>query len=220
MGPKTGNYFYTRDHLGSIREITDSTGNVRARYIYDSFGHRTKLAGDLDADFGFTGMFFAAEAGLLVARFRAYDPNLGRWLSRDPLRKPELSQGPNLFAYVGNNPVNKIDPSGLATKDCCNSLEDALDKLRTACDKAWAKAEERCAWAEEHVPEIADEKCYDEFKGAKDICTEIGETIKLIADRYFKCMTQGCGDGDRPCPGDCFGSSVTDGVQFSYCLGD
>ena len=44
-------YYYTRDHLGSVRELTDSTGAVRARYDYDPYGSRTKLSGDLDAEF-------------------------------------------------------------------------------------------------------------------------------------------------------------------------
>ena len=41
-GPKAGNYFYTRDHLGSVRALTDSSGAVRARYAYDPWGRRTK----------------------------------------------------------------------------------------------------------------------------------------------------------------------------------
>ena len=42
-GPTAGAYYYTRDHLGSIRELTDGSGNVRARYSYDPFGRRTKV---------------------------------------------------------------------------------------------------------------------------------------------------------------------------------
>jgi RHS repeat-associated protein len=113
-GSTTGTFFYTRDHLGSIRELTDAGGNVRARYTYDPYGRRTKLTGDVEADFGFAGMFWAAEANLNLTHFRAYDPGLGRWLSRDPLKNVEVVQGPNLYAYAANDPVNLIDPSGLA----------------------------------------------------------------------------------------------------------
>jgi RHS repeat-associated protein len=113
-GTNAGLYYYTRDHLGSIRELTDVGGNIRARYAYDPFGRKTRLSGDLDADFGFGGMLWATEANLYVTHFRAYDPNLGRWLSRDPLRGAEARQGPNLYAYVGNEPVSRSDPSGLA----------------------------------------------------------------------------------------------------------
>jgi len=114
-GPNAGAYYYTRDHLGSIRELTDGSGTVRARYAYDPFGRRTKVSGDVDADFGFTGMFWASETALGLSRYRAYDPELGRWLSRDPLRFAEAAQGPNLYAYAGNEPLNHIDPEGLTT---------------------------------------------------------------------------------------------------------
>jgi RHS repeat-associated protein len=116
-GATPGTYFYTRDHLNSIRELTDSTGRIRARYSYDPFGRRTHLTGDLDADFGFAGMLHLAGPELNMAQFRVYDPNIGRWLSRDPLDLAELRQGPNLYTYVGNNPVNWIDPSGMVCPD-------------------------------------------------------------------------------------------------------
>src|SRR5208337_1921287 len=118
-GTNAGVFYYTRDHLGSIRELTDRSGNVRARYAYDPFGRPTKVSGDVDADFGFAGMFWASEASLSLTHFRAYDPELGRWLSRDPLNKAEMHQGPNLYTYVGNEPVNRIDPKGLCFDTVC-----------------------------------------------------------------------------------------------------
>lgn len=120
-GTNAGNYFYTRDHLGSIRELTDDSGAVRARYAYDPYGRRTKLAGDMEADFGFAGMFWSPEVNLSLTHYRAYDPELGRWLSRDPLKDAELIAGPNLYAYVGNDPINYIDPEGLLPNSCQTS---------------------------------------------------------------------------------------------------
>ncbi len=111
-GPSAGTYYYSRDHLGSVRELTDSGGNVRARYTYDLWGRRTKLTGDMEADFGFAGMFWSPEVNLSLTYYRAYDPALGRWLSRDPVGRAELDEGPNLYAYVRNDPVNFIDPLG------------------------------------------------------------------------------------------------------------
>ena len=93
-GATPGAYFYTRDHLGSIRELTDSTGRIRARYSYDPFGRPTHLTGDLDTDFGFAGMLYPPELDLNMTKFRAYDPDIGRWLSRDPLNDAEQKAGP------------------------------------------------------------------------------------------------------------------------------
>jgi RHS repeat-associated protein len=131
-GTNAGSYYYTRDHVGSIRELTDGEGNVRARYAYDPFGRRTKVSGDMDADFGFAGMFWTSEASLSLTRFRAYDPNLGRWLSRDPLRNAEFRQGPNLYAYVRNEPIGRRDSSGL-----CNDTVECTC-LRQPCTCAMA----------------------------------------------------------------------------------
>ena len=116
-GATAGDYFYSRDHLGSIRELTDSDGNVRARYSYDPFGRRTLLTGNVDADFGFAGMFWTPAASLNLTWFRAYDPAIGHWLSRDPVKDAETSQGINLFTYVRNNSVNLTDPLGLKDPD-------------------------------------------------------------------------------------------------------
>ncbi len=103
-------YYYMRDHLGSVRELTDSTGLVRARYDYNAFGYRTKLSGDLDAQLGFTGFYYHTRSGLNLALYRAYDFLTGRWLSRDPIAE---NGGINLYGYVRNNPIVAMDPLGL-----------------------------------------------------------------------------------------------------------
>ncbi len=112
-GPGGGSLklYYTRDHLGSVREVSDAAGALRARYAYDLWGVRTKIAGDLTCDFGFTGHYEHDRSALTLAPFRAYDSSVSRWLSRDLLQE---AGGLNLYAYAGSNPVNGIDTLGLA----------------------------------------------------------------------------------------------------------
>jgi RHS repeat-associated protein len=105
-----GNYYYTRDHLGSIRELTDVNANVEAEYSYDPYGRQTETSGTMSADFGFTGQYYDQPSGLLLAPYRGYSAALGRWISRDPLGE---RGGINLYGYVGNEPVNRTDPTGL-----------------------------------------------------------------------------------------------------------
>jgi RHS repeat-associated protein len=110
------NYFYTRDHLRSIRELTDASEVIQARYTYDPSGQQTQLSGTMSADFGFAGLYYHQPSGLNLAAYRAYSAPLGRWISRDPLKDAEMRQGPNLYGYVGNNPVLYFDPLGLCIR--------------------------------------------------------------------------------------------------------
>jgi RHS repeat-associated protein len=106
----TTNYFYTRDHLGSVREMLDGTNGLRARYDFGPYGQRVKTEGSLQAAFGFTGHFAHQNSDLQLALFRGYDATTSRWLSNDPLGE---SAGLNLARYVENDPVNQNDPLGL-----------------------------------------------------------------------------------------------------------
>lgn len=105
-------FFFTRDHLRSVREVVDETEALRARYTYDAWGRRTKLSGDVDSPFGFTRHYYHDASKLHLAPFRAYNADFGRWISRDPLQE---AGGVNLYGYALGNPVNWTDPLGLAT---------------------------------------------------------------------------------------------------------
>jgi RHS repeat-associated protein len=109
--------FYARDHLGTIRELVDDDEVVRGRWDYDLWGKRSVnliTSSALDSDFGYTGHLQLASQSLhWLTMYRLYRVDLGRWLSRDPLENAEMSQGPSLYGYVANDPINFIDPFGL-----------------------------------------------------------------------------------------------------------
>ncbi|HJW33212.1 MAG TPA: RHS repeat-associated core domain-containing protein [Holophagaceae bacterium] len=105
------NLYYLRDHLGSIRELTDSSQVIRARYDYDAYGRISKIQGDKTSPLGFGGYLFNIQSGLYLTLYRAYDPSLGRWISRDPMGE---TGGMDLYSYVQGEVVNKVDSFGLA----------------------------------------------------------------------------------------------------------
>jgi RHS repeat-associated protein len=109
-GSDAGNYYYSRDHLGSIREVTDSTGALKSQFDYDAWGNSVVVSGNMNIDFGFTGLYYHQPSGLNLSLYRAYNPTLGRWISRDPIGE---NGGINLYGYVRNQPLLRVDPLGL-----------------------------------------------------------------------------------------------------------
>jgi len=116
------NYYFTFDHLDSVREMVNDTGNVQARYDYDVWGRQSKIVGDMDSDFGFTGFYFNHSSGLYLTWHRAYDAVKSRWLTRDPLEDLAINKfganqlnDLNLYSYVDNDPIDDVDTLGLCT---------------------------------------------------------------------------------------------------------
>jgi RHS repeat-associated protein len=192
-----GTYFVTRDGLDSIRDLTDASGAVRAQYAYTPFGQRTRVAGDLDSDFGFTGHFRHRASGLDLAMYRAYDSSLGRWLSRDPLGEGDDL---NLYGYAYNDPVNYFDPLGLQNaanklgqnlqgqKDAQAGL-DALKKGQKALDVAEKLVEKG---AKGTVKDLVEKQRQDAIKKLKpsppresyqDTVEKMGDTAKASSER-------------------------------------
>ncbi len=111
MEKNTQSFYYHKDGLGSITELTTQTGAVAQRYTYSSFG---KIESQLDANFfqpyTFTSREFDSESGLHYYRIRYYDSTSGRFISEDP---KGFGAGVNFYGYVGGNPIGRVDPYGL-----------------------------------------------------------------------------------------------------------
>jgi RHS repeat-associated protein len=107
------------DGLGSVTSLSASNGTVAQSYTYDSFGNTTNSSGSLTNFFRYTAREFDTETNLYYYRARYYDATGGRFLSEDPARfgiesSPQLRNVlTDFYPYVGNNPLNRIDPSGL-----------------------------------------------------------------------------------------------------------
>jgi RHS repeat-associated protein len=103
-------YAYLYDGKGNVAAVLDGSQNVVAAYRYAPFGELLAQTGSLTQPFGFSTKRYDAQTGLIHYQYRPYAPAIGRWLTRDPLGE---AGGMNLYAFVGNNPVNWVDPWGL-----------------------------------------------------------------------------------------------------------
>ncbi len=125
-------YFYHADGLGSFTEITDSSGAVAEKYEYDVYGKPVIKDGSdkvlaqsaLGNSYLFTGREYDADTGLYYYRARYYSPDLGRFLQTDPIGYVDSM---NLYAYVGNNPLNSIDPFGLVLTEAATAAFTEAD---------------------------------------------------------------------------------------------
>ncbi len=112
---KAGAWAYVLpDHLGSVRQLVGSEGQVDLARSYDPFGSLLESAGSGESDFGYTGEWWGSYTDLLFLRARYYDPAVGRFISQDPW--PGTATHPKTlhsYMYAASNPIMYTDPSGL-----------------------------------------------------------------------------------------------------------
>jgi RHS repeat-associated protein len=102
------------DQLGSVRRIVRaSDGALVAKVQYDEYGNFDPYSsfGQTFVPFGFAGGLYDEHTGLIRFGARDYDPVTGRWTTKDPIGF--AGGDTNLYAYVGGDPVNWVDPEGL-----------------------------------------------------------------------------------------------------------
>lgn len=110
-------YYYVKNIQGDIVKIIDENGNLKGEYFYDEWGKSTGIlyGNEISENnpFRYRGYFYDNETGLYYLNSRYYDPVTGRFINADGyLSTGQGLLGHNMFAYCGNNPVNRIDPSG------------------------------------------------------------------------------------------------------------
>jgi len=108
-----GLLYYSNDAIGNVTDLTDRTGDVISKFRFDAFGGM--FAGTL-APYNFTGLTgkeYDPKSGLMDYGARWYDTETGRFIQPDTYKgniaKPRTQ---HTYAYVGNNPINRIDPTG------------------------------------------------------------------------------------------------------------
>ncbi len=108
----SGSAYYHADGNGNITMIIDSSGNMKARYLYDPFGNTLGMWGSLaNANtYRYSSKEIDLNSGLYYFGYRYYAPNLQRWLNRDPIQE---WGGINLYQFLSNKTIGIVDPFGL-----------------------------------------------------------------------------------------------------------
>ena len=134
-------YYYLRNAQNDVVKLIDGSGNTVVQYTYDSWGKLLSTTGSLAATLGtnqpfrYRGYVYDTETGWYYLQSRYYDPSIGRFISADVyLSTGQGVVGHNSYAYCGNNPVNKLDPSGMFWVEIGQFLSNAWNSVKT-----WAK---------------------------------------------------------------------------------
>ncbi|MCD4781807.1 MAG: AHH domain-containing protein, partial [Candidatus Omnitrophica bacterium] len=144
-GTSSWNYLY--DGNGNVGQmLNSSTGAIEAHYEYDPYGNETLSTGALASSnpYRFSTKYLDDEFNLYYYGYRYYDPETGRWLSRDPIREEgflTLTSSAyydvadlNLYAFVLNNSINYFDEYGLAAEIAWDLFNVGTGILSLACN--------------------------------------------------------------------------------------
>ena len=124
-------FYYHSDANGNVTALISTNQQIAARYLYDPFGNTLSASGPV-ADvnlYRFSSKELHSPSSLVYYLYRFYDPNLQRWPNRDPIGE---RGGMNLYRFVGNSPVRRIDPVGLDDKWA--GLKDNIAMIQQARD--------------------------------------------------------------------------------------
>ncbi len=106
---KLKNITFHHDQVNSVVALTDHNGSSVQIAEYGPFGESLNIAGSSQNAMQYTGRENDSESGLYYYRARYYDPQIGRFISEDPIG---FGGGVNFYAYVENNPLTYVDPLG------------------------------------------------------------------------------------------------------------
>jgi RHS repeat-associated protein len=118
-GP-SGTAILSHDTLGSVRVVTNEHGMPELAYRFDAFGSTLAGAPGQRQPYGFNAKPVDPATGLYDFGYRDYSPTTARFTTPDPIR-----DGPNWYAYAANDPVNQVDPLGLAPRNATEAQRAA-----------------------------------------------------------------------------------------------
>ena len=156
-------YRIIADHLGSPRIVVDvATGDVAQELDYDEFGNVVRETSPGFQPFGYAGGLYDRDTELVRFGARDYDAETGRWTARDPILFG--GRNPNLYGYVMNDPINRVDPLGLLDSgDVLDWIEGVNRETKPVVEPIRDTLQESYCAVRERINELTDpiEDFYD-----------------------------------------------------------
>ncbi len=193
-------YSYLYDGRGSVSQLTDKNGNTAISYAYNIYGKTFASNNLINNPYQYNAEYTDSSTGLQYLRARYYNPSTHRFQSKDTFQgytnKPITR---NSYAYVGNNPINFVDPSGNSAKEylgyfvegvkCIpsmikNDVVNAWNYVKETPNRIKNKIENECNRIKEDLinakTEFAELRANDDYK---QICKEAAkDTLQSIID--------------------------------------
>ena len=128
--------FYLCNQYGDVLALLNESGDKIVEYTYGPYGQILSVTGShantLGAinPFRYRGYYYDTETGLYYLNSRYYDPEVGRFINADGVIDPTSVLGTNLYAYCGNNPINRVDPTGHFWKEIGNWFRNVGNTIK------------------------------------------------------------------------------------------
>jgi RHS repeat-associated protein len=186
-GDDPGHYVAAYDANGNITEYVDATGAIVAHREYSPFGETTALSGLMQNAFThwWSTKPWDPVTGLSEYQFRMYSPELGRWLSRDPI---EEEGGQNLYAIAGNNVIVRTDYLGLfgpMHPGRAGWLSEFEKKCRSCSWNAMQNALKRYPFTSGE-PKMGHVNCMRHCLGSADVASKCGRACAFAAGHGYE----------------------------------
>nr|WP_319489342.1 RHS repeat-associated core domain-containing protein [uncultured Caproiciproducens sp.] len=175
-------YYYTKNVQGDVTGIVDVNVNLVVEYTYDAWGKLLSTTGSL-ADtvgqknpFRYRSYYYDSETGLYCLNSRYYDPQTGRFLNADAqIGANQDIRDYNLFAYCGNDPVNRSDVGGLFWKEIGDWFKSVGTAIVNFANATFGASSSAVIQEESQIPPIIPDPYPITVKPGTKITTTVSE---------------------------------------------